>query len=86
MKMAGYVYNDLRAVKRELGLWLLCWGYWKREVRKEIEDAVNEAGGGKERMSLDEWVRELLCELNEKRKNSGYREKDKGYGRDWQRV
>lgn len=86
MKMAGYVYNDVRAVKRELGLWLFCWDYWKKEIRKEIEGAVSEAGGGKDRMSLDEWVGELLCELNEKRKDSGDREKDKDYGRDLQRV
>ncbi len=86
MKMTGYVYNDVRSVKRELGLWLFCWDYWKREVRKEIEGAVSEAGGGKERISLDEWVKELLDELNEKRKDSGDRESNRDDGRDWQRV
>jgi hypothetical protein len=69
MTMTVYQYNDLTAVERELGLLLFCWDYWKKEIRKEIEDAVSAARGDKKLMSLDKWVRELLYELNEKRRS-----------------
>ncbi len=68
MKMVGYVYNDSNAVERELGLLLFCWDYWKKEIRKEIEDAVSEVSGDKKLRSLDKWVKELLAELNEQRR------------------
>lgn len=67
--MAVYSHNGLNAVERELGLRLFCRDYWEKEIRKEIEDAVNAARGDKKLMSLDKWVRELLCELNEKRRS-----------------
>lgn len=67
MTMAAYSYNDLRAVERELGLLLFCWDYWEEEIRKEIQDAVSEVCVKEE--SVEDCVRKLLYELNEKRQS-----------------
>ena len=60
--MAGCLYYELGTAEREAGLALLCKSYLKAEARREIADAISEAGGVERLTSLDRQVRKMLFE------------------------